>query len=471
MYSFQSSEEANTRFNEYLAIYQEQLRTELSKVTTNLEAIKIVQTLKMNPNAQLLLEKKKLILSLNPKLEEQYKILDFFARNNALSIEQVDIVTKQILQDEVIEKQIDNNSKFSITKRQLEEHLYAFENRDILTTATLVGESTLSEQDKLAVLAQLAMKSCAQTKKQETEVLEQEQPEIVQETSINSDEADEIQEMGDISALKERYYSVYKSKVEQFIKKYYHLIDNKTDQEIAYAKNLYDAICDSKEDIGLDDLQYFDVNMTVHLLSLIDTKKEMEKILNTDSPVDKADEEVATLFLEDLESSYTEACKLVEKQVEEEQAEDDMVPSKLYFLLDEAGNPPYKVSNFNADEKKKFLTLIDKLNRNIYDYEKGIKHTKVQSKKKMDYDIYVNKISNMSVSYLRLPEHQVLVLTFGTAEDIFDESLSIASRRSADIARAQDAIGKQDTQFLAQQQEFSARFHEQLVASKGDGQK
>ena len=194
---------------------------------------------------------------------------------------------------------------------------------------------------------------------------------------------------------------------------------------------------------------------------MLEAKQELETLFKKPN----ASLEDIEFYFNELKEQYSKAQQ-VDTTLTEDIKEEEKETDDIYFLLDENNNPFFQLDKFNKEDKKRCKSLIEKFEKSIHDYEKGKHHTKLQSRRNL-FDIYVNKSSNMCVSYIRAKDNQVLVITFAHLNDIFDESNSIAQNYDNLIESTLSNIENKNTNFINHQQEFFEQFKTN-VEVKGD---
>lgn len=216
--------------------------------------------------------------------------------------------------------------------------------------------------------------------------------------------------------------------------------------------------------LGIDEFQYKDISMTVLILDMLEIKQELElQLNNTNTTL----EDISDYF-NMLKEDYNKAMAL-DSILTEEKMEEEKTTNEIYFLLDESNSPLFDMNKFSKDDKKRCQALIEKFEKSVHNHEKGKKHTKLQSRRHK-FDVYINKSSNMCVSYIRAKDNKVLILTFAHLNDIYDESNSIAQNYTFLIKNTLKNIENKNDLFLEQQQEFTEQF-KTIVVVKGDEHK
>ena len=282
-----------------------------------------------------------------------------------------------------------------------------------------------------------------------------------------SDFIENEEEKEKITNLKASYSKV-KEEIDSLISKNYYLIDGKTSKDLNYIKQMDQIIKKQKEKqstespyLDIKDFEYKNITMTILLIDMLEAKQELETLFKKPN----ASLEDIEFYFNELKEQYSKAQQ-VDTTLTEDIKEEEKETDDIYFLLDENNNPFFQLDKFNKEDKKRCKSLIEKFEKSIHDYEKGKHHTKLQSRRNL-FDIYVNKSSNMCVSYIRAKDNQVLVITFAHLNDIFDESNSIAQNYDNLIESTLSNIENKNTNFINHQQEFFEQFKTN-VEVKGD---
>ena len=277
-------------------------------------------------------------------------------------------------------------------------------------------------------------------------------------------------ETNQVATDKEEYLKI-KDSIESIISKYYYLINGKDEKYINYNREMAKAIkAQESQDnlnlstLGIDEFQYKDISMTVLLLDMLETKQELELQLNNPNNTLEDINDYFNILKED----YNKAIAL-DSILTEEKMEEEKTTNEIYFLLDESNSPLFDMDKFSKDDKKRCQALIEKFEKGVHDHKKGKKHTKFKSNYKKN-NIYINRSSNMCVSYIRTKDNKVLILTFADFKEVFDNTEPIALNFDYLIDETLANIKNNNVAFLETQKEFTEYFKEQTKA-KGDEHK
>ena len=416
-----------------------------------------------------LLENQKSLLLLFPQLTSNVQIINFFWENNALELEQVTIALNNLLTDERVKECLNNKEKYQLQAKKLESEIKELDEKSLTAKASFILKASITDEEKISILKELAYESCKNaTIKEENIIKEKEKESKEIETLFPEEVTVNVNKEG--LKLKEEYLEI-KDSIKSIISKYYYLINGKDEKYINYNREMAKAIkAQESQDnlnlstLGIDEFQYKDISMTVLLLDMLETKQELELQLNNPNTTLEDINEYFNILKED----YNKAIAL-DSILTEEKTEEEKTTNEIYFLLDESNSPLFDMNKFSKDDKKRSLSLVEKFGKSIHDYEKGRHHTKLQSRRNL-FNIYVNKSSNMCVSYIRAKDNKVLILTFAHLNDIYDDSNSIAQNYTSLIKNTLKNIENKNALFLEQQQEFTEQF-KTIVAVKGDEHK
>ena len=158
MYEYQDQEQAVQIFEDLLSQKKQELTEKIDSLSL-LEQCASVLTSSMRKGSvdvDLLLQHQDLLLSIDPNLADNFKILDFFAQNNALDLEQAQVAISQILSAPILKKSVSNQARNSTSLRKVERELRTIDTMNETAKAQFVANSTLSDKDKIAVLSSMA---------------------------------------------------------------------------------------------------------------------------------------------------------------------------------------------------------------------------------------------------------------------------------------------------------------------------
>lgn len=465
--------EPKEKYEQLLEEQSQKLKRELNKYKTmiNIANILIMPINDKKRYIEKLLEHQKTFLLLFPQLTPNFQILKFFYDNNALEIEQVQIAINNILTDEIVKDCLSNIEKYQLQVKNLESQIKELDEKSLTAKVSFILKTSITEEEKISILKELAYTSCkSATEKEEKNKYSEMQKAHEEIESLFTEEETININQEELSNLKEEYYKI-KDKIESIIKKYYYLINGKDEKYLNYNKEMARAIREQESQdnlnlstLGIDEFQYKDISMTVLILDMLEVKEELELQLNNpNTTLDDIND-----YFNMLKEYYDKALSL-DKILTEEKKEEEKTTNEIYFLLNENNNSFFDMDKFSKDDKKLCQALIEKFKKGINDYEKGKKHTKLQSTNKK-HNIYINRRSTMYVSYIRTKNNQVLILTFANHSGIFDESTSIAQNHSYLIDTTLNNIENKNPYFIKQQQEFTEQF-KSMITVKGDDHK
>ena len=465
--------EPKEKSEQLLEEQSQKLKKELNKYKTMIDSANIL-IMPINDKKRYiknLLEHQKTFLLLFPQLTSNFQILKFFYDNNALEIEQVQIAINNILTDEIVKDCLSNIEKYQLQVKSLESQIKELDEKSLTAKASFILKANITDEEKISILKEIAYESCKSVTKKEEKLKSHKIPTPQEEIeSLFTEEETPNINQEELNNIKGEYYKI-KNNIESIMSKYYYLINGKDEKYINYNKEMSRAIKEqeSKDNLdlstlGIDEFQYKDISMTVLILDMFEVKAELESQLNNPTATLEDIRDYFNMLKED----YNKAISL-DKILTEEKKEEEKTTNEIYFLLDENNNSFFQINKFNKEEKKHCLSLIEKFKKGLHDYEKGKKHTKLLSNNKR-YNIYINKSSNMCVSYVRTKDNKVLVLTFAPHSDIYDNSNTIAQTYSYVIDENLTKINNQNPNYLKQQKEFTEQF-KSMIAVKGDDHK
>ena len=447
------------------------LKVEYDNYKTKIDCVTVLTFSKDDQNQYVLnlLDNQELLLTTFPQLIDQFKILTFFRKNNALELEQVKIAINNILEDEQVKNTIINQSNYQNLVKRIQEQIEELNNASISSKASFILKINIDDEEKVNILTQLAYESCQNASLKQQKPKEKTKEELKEE-KIEPETLFEERDEAKIENINNKYFAI-KPQIENLLNQYYYLINGKSIGTLEYTKQLVDIAKVQKEkdsldlkSLNLDEFSYKEVSMTMLILDIIEAKQELEK--NLQNPASKQDD--IEYYFNALKETYSKALILGEA-ITKDNLEKTKKTDDIYFLLDENNTPFFQLEKFNKEERKRCLSLMEKFKKHIYDYEKGKTHTKLKSKKKIN-DIYINKSSTMCVSYIRAKDNQVLILTFAHLNEIYDDSTRIDQNYAYLIKETLDNINTKNSSFIEQQYQFSEQFKDQIF-SKGDDPK
>ena len=417
-----------------------------------------------------LLENQKSLLLLFPQLTSNVQIINFFWENNALELEQVTIALNNILTDERVKDCLNNKEKYELQVKKLESEIKELDEKSLTAKASFILKASISDEEKISILKELAYESCKNATTKEENIIKEKEKESKEIETLFPEEVTVNVNKEGLNKLKEEYL-ILKDSIESIISKYYYLINGKDEKYINYNREMAKAIkAQESQDnlnlstLGIDEFQYKDISMTVLILDMLETKQELE--LQLDNP-NTTLEDISDYF-NILKEDYNKAIVL-DSILTEEKIEEEKTTNEIYFLLDESNSPFFDMDKFSKDDKKRCQALIEKFEKGVHDHEKGKKHTKFKSNYKKN-NIYINRSSNMCVSYIRTKDNKVLILTFADFKEVFDNTEPIALNFDYLIDEALANIKNNNVTFLETQKEFVEYFKEQ-IKTKGDEHK
>lgn len=427
MYIKGQAKDALKKFHNYVTEYYENLKNQQTKVEEQLYIKGVINDIKTKKDYDLILKNRDVLIKLDNSLEGKFKIIEFLVKNNATSAEQFKMVMDEIINSIIIDVFDNNYSRLLILQEQIKRNL---EQCDLIINdagydydyyVKLLEVSGLSEKDKLDILSEHAFRTIA---------IESQITSNVESQLSNNQVVDDTEKKTNISSYKveDRYEKVIVL-VNEMITKYYTLIEKQNSNQLKYKRQYISAIRDKNGQIDYSVLSSVEERLSLIMLEMIENKQLIEQEIKEiiDHVITKEDEDVINLFIDTLEHNlqlFQETAKQFELDNHEQ---NNVEPSKILFLLDEQGNPYIGAKEENFETGKRIKALIEKLEKGIYDYERGIKHSKILTDNKSD-NIYVNRSSNMACSYVRLTNDIVLVLAINDFRVIYDLSKSICSK-------------------------------------------
>ena len=464
--------EPKEKYEQLIEEQSQELKRELDNYRAMIKSANILSMPKGDIQKYIsnLLENQKSLLLLFPQLTSNVQIINFFWENNALELEQVTIALNNILTDERVKDCLNNKEKYELQVKKLESEIKELDEKSLTAKASFILKANITDEEKISILKELAYESCKNATTKEEAKLQTQDKESKEIETLFSEEATVNVNEEELKKLKEEYLKI-KDSIESIISKYYYLINGKDEKYINYNREMAKAIkAQESQDnlnlstLGIDEFQYKDISMTVLLLDMLETKQELElQLNNTNTTLEDIND-----YFNILKEDYNKAIAL-DSILTEEKIEEEKTTNEIYFLLDESNSPLFDMDKFSKDDKKRCQALIEKFEKGVHDHEKGKKHTKFKSNYKKN-NIYINRSSNMCVSYIRTKDNKVLILTFADFKEVFDNTEPIALNFDYLIDEALANIKNNNVSFLETQKEFAKYFKEQ-IKTKGDEHK
>jgi len=409
------------RLNNYVVVLKNNRERKLLKKQNN----SILMELKNDFNVENILKHKDFLINLYPELEENIKILEFFRVNNAIDIEQVKNILESLGYSLMFEnmKSVDEDLDEIDKKIKSCENILSNSGYDNEFLLEIIEELGFNENEIISILSCFVYNTC----KGEVKVKEtlEDQKEVLVEDKV------------DVTDLIEQYKDLEK-RIKFIIDKYYILVSGKDKKYLSYTRQVCNYVrecrLNSKEPDIDDNFDYAEESLVLLVINIINYRKEMLSYLDLvqNNTTSKDNKENIEILLSLLEEELNSSDKVIE-EYEKEKQEEVLELSNVFVLIDNFGEPVYDVSGFSKEDSKKISILTEKLNKGIYDYNKGVLHSKLQTDYK-DNPIFINKISDMACAYIRVDIDKVLIINFDKSENIYDSTDQILSKYSNLIA-------------------------------------
>lgn len=287
----------------------------------------------------------------------------------------------------------------------------------LLHASGLEEENKLTEPDQLDVLTLEACRTCP----------------VVENVKTEEDETFE--------KYKERYANLLK-RVKELITRNYSLIEDKTPKTFFQQKSNNST---SQDTVDLKD------RLTNIIRNLVFYKGQLDEIFDTKNGNSLTYEEI-DMFLDSLEESLLSGEE-VERKIIEASKELEPFSSKYIFLLNENGNPYFNTKDFNIEEfdyedREKIKVLLDRVsvvdNNNIRFFRQILSSN-------TRHQMYAEFNSDMAISFVRLTDEIVLILTIcKPSSDVFDISQKIIRGRDIEINNLKSELKESDAKILEQ---------------------
>ena len=397
---FDNYEEYHRLFVEYLNKQIQSSLDKLKNIEQNNKLKKIYRELQSKSHLKFI-EHYEILSKVNSTVKDNLDVIDYLVKNDIVSAPQMEEAMNNILSDKGLLKLISNNESKELLEGKVEKLTSIINGTcDFETLKNALISSDLSDECILGILNHEAEKSTSVTKK--------ELPSLENTNNENKE-------------IDNNYKNII-NKINEFVKKYYYLVESKPSNLIdMYRKTISATHMDRINDFYTEK----DVLVCMHVLYLLKLKDELDDVLNT-KPVDYS---LLEIGIEEITSAYENALS-ISKEYDKEKKESIITESSLYFLLDN-GNISIDTEKYTNEEKKTISSILNDLEMGLFDYERNKNgHTVVLQSIRKDLNVFVNRKRNMSVSFIRinseeLNESKVLVLGIDDFRKIFDTTQRI----------------------------------------------
>ena len=455
MYDYNNINNSLNNFIKKIEEYLEELTIKQKETKELLTRNRIINEISSSFSIDTIIKYKNKIISLSPNLKEELDILTFLYENNAIETEQAKTIIEVIKRQNIFKENI-NVEELSIKLSNIEKDIELCNkvlidkeyDNDLLIT--IFNKLNIEEKDQLNILSRIIL-----TKFDRIEEVKEEKEIEVKEDNL------------DTSKLIEKFNKL-NEEIKNIVEKYYMLIKGKDEKYLSYAKEMCTIIRESKLNNEENDLEnnfnYPEENLTLFIIGLLGYKNEVTNILNNNDKIDKDTYEEIELLLEIIEEELDKKEELI-NDYELTKQEENLISSNVYMLIDENNNVFFDESDFQKDDYKKIVSLIDKLDKGIHDYERGIQHTRIQTDYK-DYAVFINKSSDLCCSYIRINSDIALIINYDRLNNIYDSTDQILFRNKELIKDTIDKILLLDKNTLSNQNKVKEYYIEKGVSKK-----
>lgn len=455
MYDYNNINNSLNNFIKKIEEYLEELTIKQKETKELLTRNRIINEISSSFSVDTIIKYKTKIISLSPNLKDELDILTFLYENNAIETEQAKTIIEVIKRQNIFKENI-NVEELSIKLSNIEKDIELCNkvlidkeyDNDLLIT--IFNKLNIEEKDQLNILSRIIL-----TKFDRIEEVKEEKEIEVKEDNL------------DTSKLIEKFNKL-NEEIKNIVEKYYMLIKGKDEKYLSYAKEMCTIIRESKLNNEENDLEnnfnYPEENLTLFIIGLLGYKNEVTNILNNNDKIDKDTYEEIELLLEIIEEELDKKEELI-NDYELTKQEENLISSNVYMLIDENNNVFFDESDFQKDDYKKIVSLIDKLDKGIHDYERGIQHTRIQTDYK-DYAVFINKSSDLCCSYIRINSNIALIINYDRLNNIYDSTDQILFRNKELIKDTIDKILLLDKNTLSNQNKVKEYYIEKGVSKK-----
>lgn len=427
MFNVDAYKKSYKNFIDYLNGYSNSLLSKIGECDKNIALCDVLGEIKQTKDIKTILDNKDFIISLNPTVDNYFKIIDFFMKNDALDAEQVSSAVESLLN-------IDEIKNYEVTKKTMFENKSSFESElskvraiisgndyDIDFFNSLLLSSSLSDSDKISILSGLAyessmIKSNVKTNSEEKSKSDKKDTKFKAKTDLVS-----------VEKLNIKYNELTK-KLDDYKRKLYPLFQNRTKRQLEYAANIARLYNSDQIEFDVLNRSFTNDRMLVLLFSCSEYQDTIKTCLDKaeNNKLSKTDYDEVSYYINEMESKLNVISKYYELELSrnkpvEVNYEDGV---RTIFLLDKDGNPVIDFDKFNADELGKVNSLLDKCEKK----NKSEKSIFLHNISNVDFDVLVGRFSSLICSYVYLENGAILVLNLGSRQKGFEETDKILSR-------------------------------------------
>ena len=447
-----SFENSWNKFEDFIHEYMQGLQTQKSLLEKSIRSEKVISAASQDRTIASVLKAKEVLLSLDATLKVDIDMLEFFESNQASLLPQVQGILNKIFTSQVFQNSaknsLENQKKLQVFEANILECQKILEGNEYSFPylTSLLEVSSLTEKEKLQILSKVVYESS---------------PKIEIEQSLPLKKT-EVSKTFSVESMLPIYQELL-NKSNLLSHKYYYLLEGKNSSQLEYLKAVVSIVQD--HEVSPEDFQYIEEKMCVCLLEIFDTKKILEEFMKTIPDFKNVSEQTKDsleYYLECLKDAISQIDALAPRLKTQDIA--SQPADNLIFLMNYHNLPMFHLEDFSAEEKNRIANLLRGLLQGKKDYERGVKHSKLLSEQKLDFDVFLNKNGDIAVSYVLLSNMNFLILTFDRKKDIYDASLYLLKKYQEKISSLQS---ENFFSLLGEQEPFKQELFSQLGIERG----
>ena len=422
------------KFNNYIRNCIKELNAKKSEITLNIECARQISVISAESSIDELIAIKSYVLRIEPRLLNDYKIIEFFNSKNKTNVPQVNTAVNNILavinEKRIINtKDLENQIKL-IDKTILEYNNYLVGNRfSIKMLFELLENSKMSLEEQIIILSDMALKIS---------------PSVEIKQVDNEEKVEPVHDDNDI-------YLQLLAVGKNILVQYYDVLATKTPQEMRDIINISQII----GGMNMSDVRSFYTEKTIYE-GLIYKIKTLVNELSESIRKNGTNKEELYIELEDTIELLKGLTLDVGKVQEPE-------PVKIYFLLDDSGQPLFTMDYYSGDLSK-IDSLITRLANTPGELVNGrpIQDNWLDANK---INAYVKSFSDMNCSYLNMSDNKILIIEFASGDQIYSRTVGTIRKNQDRINEIMRMVKGNNAEFDMIQRDFLNNFQDNLTGS------
>ena len=422
------------KFKSYVRKCISNLSSKRIELVSNIECIKQLDVVSDKSSIEDLLSVKEYILKIEPKLANDFKILEFFSAKNTTNIPQVKssfnnillVVNKRKLGDT---KELRNHIN-AIDKTVIQYNNYLNGSRfDTKVIIELLESSELNIEEQIIILSNIAYNMSPSIVKEDKKV-------VVEEKKVTVDNTMYLDILATAKNILVKYYDVLATKTPQEMRDIINISNIIGSMSIEDVKSYY------KKQIVFEGLIY-------RIKLMVSELTEALKINNSNK--------------DDLYLELEEAIESLNGITLDREGNKDNPNTNILFLIDDNGNPLFTI-NYDRGELSKIDALLSKLINIPGEIANGrlVQNTWLETNK---IKVYVRSFSDMCCAYLKMTDNKILIVDIAPLNDVYSETVNIIRRNQDVINKIMEQVRTNNEELYANQEMFLERLQDSLKGS------